>query len=129
MSEKPSPEVGGKLKFNAIKKIALGLTMLLTPMFAHAKISDWATNIGVETSLVVGVFIAIFGAVGMILVAIGIFSYIGAKKNRQPVEYQFYYIGGGLLLVILVPFISSLGESVTDEAPDQTIQQLLDTGN
>lgn len=107
------------------------VVFLLTPALAMAQqaegISSWFTNIGGEVSSIMGVFVGIVGALGVGFVAVGVGSIIFAKKNRDPVSYQWYMVGGGIVLILLIPFILAMGTSASGEEQDRdTIEQHLD---
>lgn len=86
----------------------------IMPSLAHAKISDWFKNIGDEFAAIVPIIVVILGSAGILMAGFGIISAVMAKKNRQPMEYQHWLIIGGVLCVLLIPFVIGLGESITD---------------
>lgn len=98
--------------------LVTGLMMLAVPMTAHAKISDWVRNAGDEVVIIVNVLVLIFGAVGIVLTAIGIISYMLAKKHKRELDGQHWFILGGVLCILLVPLTMALGSSIAGD--DQT---------
>jgi len=127
MSEQKKTEKRTSLLGLKHKAVLIGLS-LMSPMIAHAKISDWFSNVGSEVAIISSILVAILGAVGVVLVGFGIMSAISAKKNRQPMEHQPWLIVGGVLCVLLIPLVAGLGESITDDSPEQTIDNLLQDG-
>lgn len=87
----------------------------IMPSMAHAKMSDWFTNIGDEFAAIVPIIVIILGSVGILMAGFGIISAVMAKKNRQPMEYQHWLIIGGVLCVLLIPFVIGLGESISGD--------------
>lgn len=119
---------------NAISKrfyplIAMGFMMLIGPATAHAKISDWFGNVGKEVVVIVNIIVLILGAVGVILTGIGVVGAIFAKKNKQPMEHQPWFIVGGVLCILLVPMVMALGQSIAgDEANSTNAESFLSSG-
>lgn len=97
----------------------------LVPMTANAAISDWVENIGKEFSAIMPILVLILGAIGIALAGFGIISAVMAKKNRQPLEYQHWMIVGGVLCVLLIPFVLALGESVSGEDASGNVDSIL----
>lgn len=89
------------------------LAMSLMPLMAEAKISDWFKAGGTEVVEIVKWIVIILAALGVVFAGIGVVSAIMAKKNRQPLEHQGYFIGGGVLCILLIPFVLALGESIS----------------
>lgn len=108
-----------------LQAYAIAVATFLIPMTANAAISDWFENIGEEFEAVVPILVFILGAVGIVLVGIGIISTITAKKNRQPIEYQHWMIIGGVLCVLLIPFVLALGESVSGQNATGNLKGIL----
>ncbi|MFB2351567.1 hypothetical protein, partial [Priestia megaterium] len=48
-----------------------------------------------------------------------------AKKNRQPLEYQHWMIVGGVLCVLLIPFVLALGESISGQDASNNVDNIL----
>jgi uncharacterized membrane protein len=125
---KDSMGTGLKKKFYVW--LVLGVALMIGPATAHAKISDWFQNVGQETVIIVNIIVLILGAVGVILTGIGVVGAIFAKKNKQPMEHQPWFIVGGVLCILLVPMVMALGDSIADdEAGDSTAESFLDGGN
>ena len=93
---------------------------------AHAKISDWVANIGSEVSIIVGWIVIILGAFGIALSGFGVISAVFAKKNREPLSYQTWFILGGVVCVLLIPLVIALGSSVSGADPTSTVNGLLE---
>ncbi len=95
---------------------------------AHAKISDWVANIGSEVSIIVGwIVIILGGAFGIALSGFGVISAVFAKKNREPLSYQTWFILGGVVCVLLIPpLVIALGSSVSGADPTSTVNGLLE---
>ena len=128
MSEKPSKNVNYRKEPTLLArrhKAIMAGALMMTPMLASAKISDWFQNVGGEVSIISSILVAILGAVGVVLVGFGIMSAISAKKNRQPMEHQPWLIVGGVLCVLLIPLVSGLGESISGDSPEGDINTLL----
>lgn len=98
----------------------------LLPGAANAALSDWFTNIGKEISIIIPIIIVIMGAVGVVMAGIGIISAIGAKKNRQPMEHQPWLIAGGVLLVLLIPLVAAIGESLSGTDSRSAVNSVLE---
>lgn len=98
---------------------------LLLPATANAALSDWFTNLGKEVSIIIPIIIAILAALGLALAGFGIFSAVMAKKNQRPLEFQLWFIVGGVLLLLLIPFVAAVGESVSGEDAGAAIQSVL----
>jgi hypothetical protein len=118
-----------KLATNVGRRIlqvyAVTIGSLLIPATANAALSDWFVNMGQEIAIIIPIVIVILGAVGVVLAGIGIISAIGAKKNRQPMEHQPWLIAGGALLVLLIPLVSAVGESISGENAGTAVQGVL----
>lgn len=102
-----------RLTRNLVKFYAAVL-LLMAPMMAKAKVSDWVTNLGGEAVAIIGVVTIIVATIGVGLAAMGLISLITAKRNKQPTEHQPWYIGGGVLCILLVPLLINIGNSITD---------------
>lgn len=125
MSNSKPKGIALKNKFHAL--VALGFLMMIGPATAHAKISEWFDNVGSEVVIIVNIIVLILGAVGVILTGIGVIGAIFAKKNKQPMEHQPWFIVGGVLCILLVPMVMALGESIAgDEANNTNAQSFLD---
>jgi len=103
--------------------------LLLAPMFANAKISEWFTNLGNEAVAIIGVATIIVACIGVALAAIGLISLITAKRNKQPTEHQPWYIGGGVLCILLVPMLIALGDSITDGNTQNSVDGFMNSQN
>ncbi|WP_273208935.1 hypothetical protein [Marinobacter subterrani] len=99
---------------------------LMLPSLANAAISDWATNIGDEFAVIVPIIVTILGAVGVLMAGFGIISAVMAKKNRQPMEYQHWLIIGGVLCVLLIPFVIGMGESISGQDSTSTVNGFME---
>lgn len=97
----------------------------LVPMTANAAIKDWVKNIGDEFAAIMPILVMILGAVGIALAGFGIISAVMAKKNRQPLEYQHWMIVGGVLCVLLIPFVLALGESISGQDASNNVDNIL----
>jgi len=117
--------VGFKSKFGAM--VAIGLTLVLGPATAHAKISDWFGNAGEEVVAIANVLVLIFGAAGVVLTGIGVIGAIFAKKNKQPMEHQPWFIIGGVLCILLVPLTMALSESIAGDDQGMNTQDFLNS--
>ena len=106
-----------------IYAVVIGAFML--PNAASAALSDWFTNIGNEIAVIIPIIIVIMGAIGVVMAGIGIISAIGAKKNRQPMEHQPWLIGGGVLLVLLIPLVAAIGESISGTDASDAVDDVL----
>lgn len=115
-----------KIRSRVAATMTLALTSLMIPSLAHAKLSDWIVNIGQEFKLAVPVVVAILGALGVMLAGIGIWSAIMAKKNRQPLEYQGWFVGGGVLLILLIPLVIGLGASISGTDATNTLNGFME---
>lgn len=104
--------------------MALTLTALI-PGTASAALSDWIVNIGNEFALAVPIIIAILGGVGIAMAGFGIISWVSAKKNQREPTFQIYVIVGGALLILLIPFVAAVGESVSGEDTEKAIEAVL----
>lgn len=109
----------------ALQVYATVAASLFLPATANAAISDWITNIGQEIAIIVPIIVVILGAVGVIMAGFGIISAVMAKKNRQPLEYQHWLIIGGVLCVLLIPFVIAVGESVSGQDAETSVQGVL----
>ena len=118
MSNSKSKGAIVKNKFHAL--LALGLLLMIGPATAHAKISEWFDNVGGEVVVIVNIIVLILGAVGVILTGIGVVGAIFAKKNKQPMEHQPWFIVGGVLCILLVPMVMALGESIAGDEAGET---------
>lgn len=101
------------------------MTGLIIPSVANAKISDWFTNIGDEVAVIVPIIVVILGASGVLMAGFGIISAVMAKKNRQPMEYQHWLIIGGVLCVLLIPFVIGMGESISGADTSSSVNGFL----
>lgn len=101
------------------------MPFLLSPAIANAKISDWFKNAGTEVVIIMGVVVVILGAFGIGLTGFGVVSAVFAKKNRQPLEHQGWFILGGVICVLLIPLVIGLGESISGSDPSSTVNGLL----
>jgi len=99
---------------------------LMLPSLANAAISEWATNIGDEFAVIVPIIVTILGAVGVLMAGFGIISAVMAKKNRQPMEYQHWLIIGGVLCVLLIPFVIGMGESISGQDSTSTVNGFME---
>jgi heme/copper-type cytochrome/quinol oxidase subunit 2 len=117
-----------RLTRNLVKFYAAVL-LLMAPMMANAKISDWFTNIGTEAVLIIGVVTIIVACVGVGLAAMGLISLITAKRNKQPTEHQPWYIGGGVLCILLVPLLIGIGDSITDGNTQDSVDGFMSEQN
>ncbi|ARM86310.1 hypothetical protein [Marinobacter salarius] len=97
----------------------------ILPATAHAKLSDWLVSLGEEFGIGIPIVIVILGAVGVALAGFGILSAVMAKKNQRPLEHQGWFIVGGVLLVLLIPFVAGLGESISGEDAESAVQGVL----
>ena len=95
------------------------------PMTANAAISDWIVNIGDEFKLAIPIIVTIMGLMGVTLAGFGIISAIMAKKNQRPLEFQLWFVVGGVLLVLLIPFVVAMGESVSGQNAQGAIDGIL----
>lgn len=109
----------------AIQIYATLVASMLLPATANAAISDWVTNIGNEFAVIIPIIVVILGAVGVVMAGFGIISAVMAKKNRQPLEYQHWLIIGGVLCVLLIPFVIAIGESVSGQDAESSVQSVL----
>lgn len=94
------------------------LMLMMVSVSANAKVSDWVRNLGLETTAITGILIVIFGAVGIVFVAFALISVVNKKKQQgasQPLTWEGWGIAVGVLLLLLIPLIANLGESVTDD--------------
>lgn len=98
---------------------------LFFPMTANAAVSDWIKNIGDEIAVIVPIIVVILGAIGVLMAGFGIISAVMAKKNRQPLEYQHWLIVGGVLCVLLIPLVIAIGESVSGQDAEASVQGVL----
>lgn len=98
---------------------------LIIPSTANAKISDWIKAIGDEFAAAVPIIVVILGGVGIALAGFGILSAIMAKKNQKPLDYQGWFVGGGTLLLLLIPFVISMGESMSGQDAESTVKGVL----
>ncbi|TBW57358.1 DUF3995 domain-containing protein [Marinobacter halodurans] len=104
-----------------LKLVALALAMAPVTAFAEGKgISSWFTNFGGEFSTIVGVIVVIIGGLGICFTGFGIISALVAKKNREPMGYQPWFIFGGILAILLVPFIAAMGTSVSGQSQSES---------
>lgn len=94
---------------------------VIVPSMANAAISDWFTNIGEEFAKIVPIIVVILGSVGVLMAGFGIISAVMAKKNQRPLEHQPHMIIGGVLCVLLIPFVINMSESVSGESAETTI--------
>lgn len=117
----PFNQVGKRI----VQVYAVLVATFLIPMSANAALSDWVTNIGEEFKAAVPIIVFILGAIGICMAGFGILSAVGAKKNRQPLEYQHWVIIGGVLCVLLIPFVLALGESISGQSAQNSINGVL----
>jgi hypothetical protein len=120
-----------KQKCNNAPKISVGMRVaqvyfavmagVIVPSMANAAISDWFTNIGEEFAKIVPIIVVILGSVGVLMAGFGIISAVMAKKNQRPLEHQPHMIIGGVLCVLLIPFVINMSESVSGESAETTI--------
>ncbi|ABM21047.1 MULTISPECIES: hypothetical protein [Marinobacter] len=103
---------------------AVTLTALI-PATGHAALSDWIINIGNEFALAVPIIIAILAGVGIAMAGFGILSWVSAKKNQREPTFQMYVIIGGVLLILLIPFVAAVGESVSGEDTEKAIESVI----
>ena len=101
-------------------------TSLLIPSVANAKISDWFTNIGTEVAVIVPILIVILGAAGILMAGFGIISAVMAKKNQRPLEHQHWLIIGGVLCVLLIPFVLGMSESISGQDAGGNVEGFLE---
>ena len=96
------------------------------PSTAHAGgFSDWIVNIGKEFAAATPVIIGILAALGIMLAGFGVVSAIMAKKNQRPLEYQMWFVVGGVVLVLLIPFVSAVGESLSGQDAGAAVESVL----
>jgi hypothetical protein len=117
-----------RLTRNLVKFYAAVL-LLMAPMMANAKISDWFKNLGGEAVAIIGVVTIIVACVGVGLAAMGLISLITAKRNKQPTEHQPWYIGGGVLCILLVPLLIGIGDSITGGDTQQSVDGFMSEQN
>lgn len=98
---------------------------LLVPAVANAKISDWFQQIANEASVIIPIIIVILGAAGVLMAGFGIISAVMAKKNQRPLEHQHWLIIGGVLCVLLIPFVIGMGDSITGEDTSGNVKGFL----
>lgn len=94
------------------------------PATASAAMSDWIKNIGDEMAAIAPIIIVILGTVGVLMAGFGIISAVMAKKNRQPIEYQHWLIVGGVLCVLLIPFVIGMADSISGENAKSAVDGL-----
>lgn len=107
--------------------LALFLSAVIPGTANAAGISSWIQNIGKEVSIIVPIAVVILGAVGVVMAGFGIISAVMAKKNRQPLEYQHWLIVGGVLCVLLIPFVIAIGESISGQDAQDSVRGVLDS--
>ena len=104
---------------------AVLISSFLLPATANAALSDWFTNIGQEFATIIPIIIVILGALGVVMAGFVIISAISAKKDRQPMEHQPWLIAGGVLLVLLIPLVAAIGESMSGIDAAASVQDVL----
>lgn len=112
-----------------ILRVYLAAMVAFLPMAANAKISDWVGNAGQEFVVIVKWATIIVACIGVILAAMGLISLIVAKRNKQPTEHQPWYILGGVLCILLVPLLVSLGDSITDGNTENAVNSFMSGNN
>ncbi|OLF81924.1 hypothetical protein AWH63_10305 [Marinobacter sp. C18] len=102
-------------------------TALLIPTTANAALSDWIENISNEFTVAVPYIVSILGLIGVALAGFGIISAVMAKKNQRPAfeNGQGWFIGGGVLLVLLIPFVLAVGESMSGQDASNQLNSVL----
>lgn len=120
-----------KHKCNNAPKISVGMRVaqvyfavmagVIVPSIANAKISSWFVNIGKEFATIVPVIVVILGSIGVLMAGFGIISAIMAKKNQRPLEHQPHMIIGGVLCVLLIPFVIAMSDSISGTSAEPTI--------
>ncbi|KXS55104.1 MAG: hypothetical protein AWU57_528 [Marinobacter sp. T13-3] len=104
----------GRVGMRVAQVYACVIATFLVPSVANAAgISDWFVNMGKEFATIIPIIVVILGAVGVVMAGFGIISAVMAKKNQRPLEYQHWLIVGGVLCVLLVPFVLALGQSIS----------------
>lgn len=124
MSKKTSISTKKDQAIKSGRKLAANtaiLAMSMMPLMAEAKISDWFASGGNEVVTIVKWFVIMLGAAGIAFAGFGVVSAIMAKKNRQPLEYQGYFIGGGVVCILLIPFVVAMGGSMSGSEDTGTI--------
>jgi uncharacterized membrane protein len=106
-------------------KIYAAVLLLAMPALANAKISDWFGNVGDEAVEIIKIATIIVACIGVALAAIGLISLIVAKRNKQPTEHQPWYIGGGVLCILLVPLLINIGDSITDGNTEDSVNTFM----
>ena len=97
----------------------VALSFLFHCANANAKASDWVNNLTGETSVITGKLMIIFGAAGIVIVGLALFSFLAKKKQPgggQGNSWEGWGMLVGVLLLLLVPFVNQLGESVSGDA-------------
>jgi|GEM_PF-5251598 len=129
-SQSKAPETQGsradKVLGMRVAQVWAAVTLaLFIPGTANAALSDWVANIGKEFATVLPVIVSIMGLLGVALAGFGIISAVMAKKNQRPLEFQGWFIVGGVLLVLLIPFVIATGDSVSGLATTDSIDSVL----
>lgn len=106
-------------------KVYAAILLLAMPALANAKISDWFGNLGTEAVEIIKIVTIIVACIGVALAAIGLISLIVAKRNKQPTEHQPWYIGGGVLCILLVPLLINIGDSITDGNTEDSVNTFM----
>lgn len=106
-------------------KFYMAVILTMVPVLANAKVSDWFTNVGTEAVAIIKVVTIIVACIGVALAAIGLISLITAKRNKQPTEHQPWYIGGGVLCILLVPLLIAIGDSITDGNTESNVNTFM----
>jgi len=106
------------------------LTAMIVPGTAFAQttagLSSWFVNIGKEFATIVPIIVVILGSVGVVMAGFGIISAVMAKKNQRPLEHQAWLIIGGVLCVLLVPFVIAIGDSLSGASSEKAVEGFLD---
>lgn len=122
------------VRARAYKAITTGVLMMgaaaaLAQQQSQARgISSWFANIGMEVTSIVDWLVVIFGAIGIACAGGGLISAMFAKKNREPLGWQPWFIGGGAIAIVFIPFILAMGTSVSgEEQSKEDVSQFLES--
>lgn len=108
-----------KIQSMYLNACIMGSAFLMSwaPGVVHAaKFSDWTESWGVEVKsfwpiINIGSILA-----GVVFVLIGLIGALTAKRQNQPAaSWQIYFMIGGVVMTVLMAFVSALGGSVTGD--------------
>lgn len=125
MSVKRNHGLKERISMRCLQLYAAVMCTLVVPATAHAKLSDWGKSIAEEIATIAPILVIILSTAGVLICGGSWLSIILAKKNNRPVEWQWWGVGGGAVLLIFVPFVIAIAESFSGQSAEAAMKSVL----